>query len=153
MNRIRALRKPREESYIDYSLIFIILFLLAFGLVMVYSTSSYEANLDLGDSSYYFRHQMVSTIIGLAAMMIVSYIPYRFIAKFAFPIYIAAAVLLILIIPFGKRLNGAKRWIYIMGMSVQPAEVAKFAVIVFSAVLIIKLRKNLMSSIRRCIIR
>ncbi|WP_243113996.1 FtsW/RodA/SpoVE family cell cycle protein [Butyrivibrio sp. XB500-5] len=145
MNRIRALRKPREESYIDYSLIFIILFLLAFGLVMVYSTSSYEANLDLGDSSYYFRHQMVSTIIGLAAMMIVSYIPYRFIAKFAFPIYIAAAVLLILVIPFGKRINGAKRWIYIMGMSVQPAEVAKFAVIVFSAVLIIKLRKNLMS--------
>ena len=86
MQRVGVLRKPKEESYIDYSLIFIILFLLAFGLVMVYSTSSYEANLDLGDSSYYFRHQLVSTVIGLVAMMIVSYIPYRLFAKFAFPI-------------------------------------------------------------------
>ena len=145
MERARVLRKPREESYIDYSLIFIILFLLAFGLVMLYSTSSYEANLDFGDSSYYFRHQLLPTILGLVGMVVVSYIPYRFVAKFSLPIYAVAAVLLILVIPFGKVINGAKRWIFIMGMSIQPAEIAKFAVIVFSAAFIVKLKKNLLN--------
>ena len=145
MERARVLRKPREESYIDYSLIFIILFLLAFGLVMLYSTSSYEANLDFGDSSYYFRHQLLPTILGLVGMVVVSYIPYRIVAKFSLPIYAVAAVLLILVIPFGKVINGAKRWIFIMGMSIQPAEIAKFAVIVFSAAFIVKLKKNLLN--------
>ena len=112
---------------------------------MLYSTSSYEANLDFGDSSYYFRHQLLPTILGLVGMVVVSYIPYRFVAKFSLPIYAVAAVLLILVIPFGKVINGAKRWIFIMGMSIQPAEIAKFAVIVFSAAFIVKLKKNLLN--------
>jgi cell division protein FtsW len=65
VEKTRFLKKPKVESYVDYSLIFIILFLLAFGLVMLYSTSSYEANLDYGDSAYYFKHQLVPTLIGL----------------------------------------------------------------------------------------
>ena len=68
MERVKTLRKPKIESYIDYSLVFIVLFLLAFGLVMLYSTSSYEANLDYGDSAYYFKHQLGPTIIGLGAI-------------------------------------------------------------------------------------
>jgi cell division protein FtsW len=139
------LRRHREESYIDYSLIFIILFLLAFGLIMLYSTSSYEAGLDFGDSAYYFKHQLFPTLLGLVAMMIMSYFPYRVLANLAMPIYIVAATMLLMIIPFGKTINGAKRWIYIMGVSIQPAEIAKVAAIVFTATIIMKLRKNLMS--------
>ncbi len=145
MGRVSILRRNREESYIDYSLIFIILFLLAFGLIMLYSTSSYEANLDFGDSAYYFKHQLIPTLLGLVAMIIMSYFPYRILARFAMPIYIVAAALLILIIPFGKTINGAKRWIIIMGISIQPAEVAKVAAIIFTATIIIKLKKNLMT--------
>ena len=144
MERAGILRR-REESYIDYSLIFIILFLLAFGLIMLYSTSSYEANLDFGDSAYYFKHQLFPTLLGLVGMIIMSYIPYKILSKFAMPIYVAAAAMLVLIIPFGKTINGAKRWIYIMGVSIQPAEIAKVAAIVFTATIIMKLRKNLMS--------
>ena len=47
----------------DYSLLFIVLFLLAFGLLMVYSTSSYDANLDVGDSAYYLKKQIFATIV------------------------------------------------------------------------------------------
>ncbi len=139
------LRKNREESYIDYSLIFIILFLLAFGLIMLYSTSSYEAGLDFGDSAYYFKHQLLPTVLGLVAMIIMSYFPYKFLANLAMPIYLAAAAMLILIIPFGKTINGAKRWIYIMGVSIQPAEIAKVAAIIFTATIIIKLKKSLLT--------
>ncbi len=144
--RAKVLRKPREESYIDYSMIFIILFLLAFGLIMLYSTSSYEANLDFGDSAYYFKHQLIPTLLGLGVMLILSYVPYRLFSRLAMPIYIVAAVLLILIIPFGKTVNGAKRWLIISGVSIQPAEVAKVATIVFTATMIIKLKKSLITT-------
>ncbi len=140
------LRKNREESYIDYSLIFIILFLLAFGLIMLYSTSSYEAGLDFGDSAYYFKHQLVPTLLGLVAMIVMSYFPYRFLANLAMPIYMVAAAMLIMIIPFGRTINGAKRWIFIMGVSIQPAEIAKVAAIIFTATIIIKLNKSLVTS-------
>ncbi len=143
MERAGFLRREREESYIDYSMIFIILFLLAFGLIMLYSTSSYEANLDYGDSAYYFKHQLIPSILGLVGMVVLSYIPYRIYARLAMPIYIAAAALLVAIIPFGKTINGAKRWIIIAGVSIQPAEVAKVAAIIFTATMIIKLKKNL----------
>ena len=144
MEKVRTLVKQREESYVDYSMIFITLFLLAFGLVMLYSTSSYEANLDFGDSAYYFKHQLVPTLLGLGVMVFMSYFPYGVLKRIAFPVYIIAAVLLILLIPFGTTINNAKRWIYIMGISIQPAEVAKFAVIIFTATMIVKLQRHLL---------
>ncbi len=143
MTKPAFLTKPREESYVDYSLIFIVLFLISFGLIMLYSTSSYAAAISTGDSAYYFKHQMGPTIIGLIGMIGFSYFPHRFLQKLSVPIYIFAAALLFLIIPYGKEINGAKRWLIISGVSIQPAEIAKFAVIIFSATMIIKLRKNL----------
>ncbi|MCR5558396.1 MAG: putative lipid II flippase FtsW [Butyrivibrio sp.] len=135
----------REESYIDYSLIFVILFLLAFGLIMLYSTSSYDANLTTGDPAYYFKHQLIPTGLGLVAMIFMSYFPYRILEKLTVPIYIAAVILFFLLIPFGRTVNGAKRWVIIAGVSIQPAEVAKVAAIIFTATMIIKLQKNLLT--------
>lgn len=126
-------------------MVFIILFLLAFGLIMLYSTSSYEANLDFGDSAYYFKHQLTPTILGLVAMVFMSYFPYRVLSKLSVPIYVLSAALLLLIIPFGIEINGAKRWFRLMGVSVQPAEVAKVATIIFTATMIIKLKRNLVN--------
>ena len=145
MGRLKALRKEIGESYIDYSMIFIILFLLAFGLVMLYSTSSYEANLDFEDSAYYFRHQLIPTVIGLGLMLVLSYFPYRFLQNLALVIYGGAMAILLALIPFGKVINGAKRWLIISGFSVQPAEICKIAVIIFSATIIATLQKNLMT--------
>lgn len=126
-------------------MIFIILFLLAFGLVMLYSTSSYEANLDFEDSAYYFRHQLIPTLIGLGGMLVLSYFPYRFYKNLSLIIYFLALGILLALIPFGKVINGAKRWLIIAGFSVQPAEICKIAVIIFSATIISKLQKNLMT--------
>ncbi len=110
-----------------------VIFLLIFGLVMVYSSSSYDAYLTFGNASYYLRKQIFATLAGLVLMILVALWPYRHLEKMAWFAYIASIVFIFLIIPFGHEANGAKRWIYIGGVSVQPAEIAKAAMIVFLA--------------------
>ena len=76
---IRGRKKEKTEYFFDYTLLFIVLFLLGFGLVMLYSTSSYEAALEhMGDSAYYLRKQLFSTILGLGAMAVIARIDYHF---------------------------------------------------------------------------
>ena len=136
-------RQPKSESFMDYSLLFIVLFLLGFGMVMVFSTSSYEANLDYGDSTHYLKQQLFATILGLVVMMVVSNIPYHFWERFAALAYIVSGVLILLIIPFGHESGGATRWLYIGGISLQVAEVAKVGMILFLASLICTMGKRI----------
>ena len=145
----RVLSRTRRKSnsianYMDYSLLFIVIFLLGFGLVMVYSTSSYEANLTFdGDSAWYFRKQLWATILGIAVMMLVANIPYHFWERFAMLGYVVSVILILLIIPFGYESHGAKRWLRIFGISLQPAEVAKLGMILFLASMICTMGKKI----------
>ncbi|MCM1175418.1 MAG: putative lipid II flippase FtsW [Blautia sp.] len=128
----------------DYTLLFIVIFLLGFGLVMVYSTSSYSANLQFdGDSAWYFRKQLGATAVGLVAMIVVANIPYHFWERFAMLGYIVSVILILLIIPFGTTSHGAKRWLNIAGISVQPAEIAKLGMILFLASMICSMGKGI----------
>lgn len=136
-------KQQNSDNFMDYSLLFIVLFLLGFGLIMVYSTSSYEANLDYGDSTFYLKKQLFATILGLVAMIIVANIPYHFWERFAVLGYVVSAVLILLIIPFGHEAGGAKRWLYIGPISLQPAEVAKLGMILFLASLICTMGKQI----------
>lgn len=136
-------RQQKGESFMDYSLLFIVLFLVGFGMVMVFSSSSYEANLELGDSTSYLKQQLFASILGLVAMIVVSNIPYHFWERFALLAYIGSIVLIFLIIPFGHTSGGARRWIYIAGISLQVAEVAKLGIILFLASFICKLGKGI----------
>lgn len=135
--------QKKGESFMDYSLLFIVLFLVGFGMVMVFSSSSYEANLKLGDSTRYLRQQLFASILGLAAMMVVANIPYHFWERFAVPAYIGSVVLILLIIPFGYSSGGATRWLYIGPISLQVAEVAKLGMILFLSSLICTLGKGI----------
>ncbi len=145
MERRNASRRGRSnsENFMDYSLLFIVLFLLAFGLLMVYSTSSYDANLNVGDSAYYLKKQIFATIVGLVAMIFVANIPYHFWERFAVIGYLVSVVLILLIIPFGHEANGAKRWLYIGPISLQPAEVAKLCMILFLSSMICTMGKQI----------
>ena len=134
-----------NENFMDYSLLFIVLFLLGFGLIMVYSTSSYEANLDFGDSAYYLKKQLFATILGLVAMIFVANVPYHFWERFAVLGYIVSVVLILLIIPFGIESHGAKRWLPIGPLTLQPAEVAKLAMILFLASMVCTMGKQIRS--------
>ncbi len=135
-------RKKSADYYIDYSLIFIVLFLLGFGLIMVYSTSSYEASITSSlknDAAYYLKKQAFATILGLFLMIVVASIPYHFWERFAVMGYFISAFLIFLVLtPLGYEANGARRWLRI-GISVQPAEIAKLAMILFLASFICKI--------------
>lgn len=137
-------RKSNIPNYMDYTLLFIVIFLLGFGLVMVYSTSSYSANLQFdGDSAWYFRKQLGATAVGIVAMMVVANIPYHFWERFAMLGYVVSVILILLIIPFGTESHGAKRWLNIAGISVQPAEIAKLGMILFLASMICSMGKGI----------
>ncbi len=138
--------QAQSEYFFDYSLLFIVLFLLGFGLVMLYSTSSYEAAQNYGSSTFFLEKQLKATILGLVGMMVVANIPYHFWEKFYLLGYVISVILLLLIIPFGHRSGGAKRWFRIGGLSIQPSEIAKLCMILFLAVMICKMGKSIRSA-------
>ncbi len=136
--------RNKKEHYVDYSMIFIVLFLLTFGLIMVYSTSSYEANVRYGDSAYFFKHQLIPTLIGVGAMIVTSRIPYNLYKKLAVIAYVVSAIAILMVYsPMGRVVNGARRWFTLFGFSVQPAEISKLAMIIVLATLISTLGKRI----------
>lgn len=142
----RRRKKEQSEYFFDYSLLFIVLFLLGFGLVMIYSASSYEAAQSFdGDEAHYLKSQLLAVIIGLVAMIVVANIPYHFWERFATLGYIISMALVPLVLtPLGVESHNARRWIRIpvIGLNLQPAEVAKLAMILFLATMVCKMGKG-----------
>ena len=129
----RSGKRTAREQYFDFDLLLVIIFLMCFGLVMLYSVSAYEAQADLGDDMYYFSKQALIGAAGFVVMFIVSKIDYHVYGAFAFEIYIFAMIMMALVkTPLGIELNGARRWIGLPGnLTLQPAEITKIAVILF----------------------
>ena len=133
----------KARGTMDYSLLFIVIFLLMFGLVMVYSASSYEAMLKLSDPAYYFKKQLIATGLGLVVMAIVALFDYHIVRPFGKLLYIISVVLILLVkTGLGISANGATRWLRIGPFSLQPAEVAKLAVIILFAGVIAGFKKE-----------
>ena len=104
-------KKEQTEYFFDYSLLFVVLFLMGFGLVMIYSASSYEAQQDFGSGTYYLRKQLVADILGLVVMMVMANIPYRFWQRFTTLAYFASLALIpVVLTPLGVESHGARRW-------------------------------------------
>lgn len=137
-------KKVKATSYFDYSLLFIIIFLIGFGFVMLYSTSSYNAQIKFGSSTYYLRKQLFATTLGFFAMFVVTFADYHWLRKIAPLAYICSLVLILLVkTPLGMSLNGARRWIGIGPFSFQPAEAAKLGLIIFMAYFIERKSKSI----------
>ena len=140
----RSRKRAANEQYFDFDLLLVIVFLMCFGLVMLYSVSAYEAQADLGDDMYYFSKQALIGAAGVAVMFIVSKIDYHMYGAFAFEIYIIAMIMMGLVkTPLGVELNGARRWIGLPGnLTLQPAEITKIAVILFISYELCRLGKK-----------
>ena len=141
----RRTRRKKPEYFFDFTLLFVVLFLLGFGLVMIYSTSSYEASLTYNDPAYYLKKQAFAAALGIVAMVVVSHIPYHVWERFAFLGYIVSGILIALVLtPLGRSSHGARRWLN-LGLSVQPAEIAKLGMIIFLASLVCNVGKAIKS--------
>lgn len=147
---------PREKmnsrSGFDYTLLFVVFFLLAFGLVMVYSTSSYNASLE-GDGFFYLRKQAISVGVGLVVMFAASFFPYYKLEKYSIIILLFSILLITLVkTPIGVKVKGATRWIKIAGFTIQPSEFAKIAVIIFTAATVAKLGRKAIKTFKASIV-
>lgn len=132
------------ESPIDYTLLITVLLLLALGLIMVLSASSPTSLSESGNSYKYFIKQSIFAVAGIVCMYMISKIDYRFYKKLYKPSYILSIILFILVLIIGKKINGARRWIYVTEtLSFQPSELVKFLMIIFYAGILTKNRKEL----------
>ena len=124
----------------DYVLLTVVLFLVGFGLLMIYSVSSYVAGIDHGDSAYYLKNQAQSTVIGFVGLFVMINFPYKELQKMDVLAIIVSAVLIALVkTPLGITRNGASRWVNLYIITFQPAEVAKIGVIIYLASIIQRL--------------
>lgn len=142
----KNIRKTGSGEYFDYSLLFITIFMVGFGLVMLYSASSYEAAMEFGNSKYYLISQLKAVVIGVILMVVVIKLDYHIFKKplIALAAYFGSILMAMMVLtPIGVSANGASRWISLAGFSIQVCEVVKIGVIVFMAFVIEKKAKKL----------
>ncbi len=139
----RLTRSGRSEYY-DYNLIAVTILLIGFGLVMLYSTSSYTAEIRFHDDMYFLRRQAAFSAVAVIAAILVSFFDYHILWKCAGALYWISLILMAAVkfTPLGRTVNGARRWLAFGSISFQPAEIAKIAVIVYLPVLIIRTGKH-----------
>lgn len=129
-----ALRKSKcRNDIIVLSLL--VALLVIFGCIMVYSASFYSANYHYGNKYFFLFKQLLGVGLGIFAMVVFSFIDYHILNKYKWYLVLATLILLVLVfIPgLGMESYGAKRWVSLFGISVQPSEIAKFALVIFIA--------------------
>ena len=140
--RNRKRSEKKTGIFYDYSMLFLVIFLIFFGLIMLYSTSYYSASIHQNDGMYYLKRQGSFAILGIAVMLLVSKIDYRFLLKkipktnLYWPgmLLFVSILLQIYVLIAGEDINGAKRWISIAGViTFQPSDFAKIAIIIYTA--------------------
>ena len=135
--------KPRGE--VDFVLTVVTVILVLFGIVMVYSASSYNAAVNYGNEYFYMFKQLIGAILGFAAMIALSFTDYHILGKLRYIILGISIVLLILVfIPgIGIESYGARRWINLPFFTMQASEIAKFGFIIFAAAYMAKHYKKM----------
>ena len=119
----------------DIPLLICVFLMSCFGCLMIYSASSYTAEVQFGDSLYFVKKQIIGVVLGTVAMIAVSFLPYKKLEKIKYPAIIVAVILLALVFVPGVGITnyGATRWIGFGAFTVQPSEIAKYAFALFAA--------------------
>ncbi len=127
-------------------LIFLSAFLLsAFGLLMIYSSSHIWSEYKFNDPYYYVRHQLIFFFIGLILIYFIRKIDYKLYYKYSNIILLGSFILLVLVlIPgLGQVRNGSRSWFGIGSLGIQPSELAKISLIIFTAKYLSKSEKTI----------
>ena len=124
----------------DLPFLVIVLILLVFGIIMMFSAGyAWAIHEEGGDGTSYVRHQTLMALVGLGCMIFVTCVDYHFYRKLWVVLGSfagAIATCLLLFTPLGRVHNGAKRWLWVGFTEVQPSEVMKLAIIILFAYLI-----------------
>lgn len=130
-------------GYFDYQTFFVTLVIVVFGIIMVYSSSSYRGMLEQGNAYYFAIKQAGFAATGIVIMLIVSNINYRYYAKMSKVLMAIAVGLCFYVLIAGVTSHGASRWISLGPIAFQPSEVAKPALIIYVAQVAITKQEHL----------
>ena len=136
MQKPAKLISPEKKGRQDFSIWLITLSLVLLGIVMVFSASSYMATLLEDDPYYYFKKQIIGAVLGFVAMLFLSRFDYHLYRRFKWVIVVVPILMLLAVfIPgIGVNINGSSRWLNLRVITIQPSEVAKFALVIFMAI-------------------
>lgn len=135
------------------ALLLITVALLSFGFVSVYSASAVNA-VNQGNAHYYYvLQQMIGGALGLVGLAIMALVDYRRLRMFAWPLlFVVIAMLIVVVLPglegIAPRINGARRWLRVGPVQIQPSEFAKLVLIIWTAALAVK-KQDKLSSLSR----
>lgn len=122
-----------QKGYVDIPMLLSLIVILAIGLAMIYSTSSYRADEIYGDSFYFFRRQSLYMGMALAAMYAAARWDYRRLQAMSGAMLILSMTLQVVVLITGTASHGSSRWLYIGPVGFQPSEYAKAAIIIYTA--------------------
>ncbi|ANH38817.1 Rod shape-determining protein RodA [Nocardioides dokdonensis FR1436] len=123
--------KPRFRwAGLDWVLLGAVLALVVIGTLLVWSATSTREDLTGGNPRAYLEKQLFNISVGLLLMAVVVVADHRWVRVAAPAVYLASVVGLVLVLVMGSTINGSRSWLMLGGMSVQPAEFAKLAVII-----------------------
>lgn len=128
--------RPIRLPGIDWLLLLAVLALTVLGTLLVWSATSNRDDLTGGDTSAYLSKQVVNIAIGLVLMVMVMATDHRWVRILAPLVYLASVGGLVLVLTMGTTVNGSRSWLMVGGMSIQPSEFAKLAVVVGMALVV-----------------
>jgi cell division protein FtsW len=132
--RKKAEPASAKQGQLEYHVLTLVsLALVAFGLVMVYSASSGSAIVGESDPMYYLKRQAVFAVAGLALMGFFSRLDFRSLRFLAAPLLLTSGVLLVAVLVLALPVNGARRWLTVGPLAIQPSEFAKLALALWVA--------------------
>mgnify|MGYP005765584461 CR=1 FL=1 len=132
-NAQRKKPHPTGRGNMDVTFLVLVLLLLTFGLIMLFSATYAHAYYHKNDSFYYIKKQMIFAVAGIVAMIVAANFDYRYWQKLAVPV-MGVAILLLIVVLFMPKIAGVHRWIPIGNLTTfQPSEIAKFAVVILFA--------------------
>lgn len=128
----------RVKGGIDTTFLIIVVLLLCYGSIMVFSSSYAFAANKFKDSLFFVKKQSLWAIVGLVAMIVCSHVDYRIIRRFTVEIFLVSYVLLwfVFVPGIGSSSHGATRWVDLKIISFQPSDIMKFAIVMLLALYI-----------------
>jgi rod shape determining protein RodA len=111
------------KEYFDFKLVIMVAVLITIGLLSIFS-ATYDAG-----TTFSFQKQLIWLGIGTVAFFVTAFIPLKTIQRFSIPIYVIMMVALLVVLVIGKTVSGAKSWVGIAGLGIQPSEMAKIATV------------------------
>lgn len=140
-------KRSAKSGYYDFNLVAVVILLICFGLVMLYSTSAYTAQVKFGNDMNFFTKQTIISVVSILAALFLSKFDYHLLYYVSKMIYWISIILMFMVkfTPLGVEVNGARRWLRfgIQELQFQPAEVAKIAAITFIPCLIMKMGREI----------